>query len=670
MKTIKNRVKLVVLFILSISPISYSQGIVEKDQQKVVLTHIEIETKQIGKKISPLLFGHNLETTRIAVWKGLGAEMVANRKFAAIENGLPKRWEIMGDSIAVTSNDSVAYAGKRSVCIEILGAGNSRGISQEQEALAFRKDVKYLVRIWVKSVTQKSVMARIIDESGSHVIFKKVWNIKKGEWKLLMAEFIAGSTSEKNRLEICSQDAGKFWIGSVSVQPCSAFHGMRADVIELLKRMKPGALRWPGGCYAEFYQWKDGLLPVDQRPPIGPTGLPFLLPDNDDFDPHEIGIDEFIALCRQVGSEPAITVRMSEQTPGDAAELLEYCNGGPNTKWGKIRIARGHVNSYGVKYWFLGNELYYFGRGGLKDPEFCARQTKLFAKAMKAVDPTVILTAVGRGMPDWSNGMPNWNKIMFKKSGLNVDWFSEHNYEGNDAYDARNKLLPLLKKAVADYGSIPIGRQFGITFDEWNSTWGSDCSLPMALNAAGVLSLLCREAESLNVKAAYFFQPVNEGAIKVRPLNAKMKAVGQVFELFCVHQGNRLLKTPDPSSDSDLDVCASLSPGGQEMVVTVINRNTNEERELELKLLDFAGPIILAETQLVPHSVMVDPKALEVRRSWSWPERKMVFTPITILDDEFLQVNSESKLLDGNCVKVKLHPGAIDRLILKYQGKE
>ena len=85
-----------------------------------------------------------------------------------------------------------------------------------------------------------------------------------------------------------------------------------------LKRMKPGTLRWPGGCYVEFYRWKEGLLPVDQRPPIGPSGQWWLLPGNDDFDPHEIGIDEFIALCREVGSEPAMMAG-----PGDTPRYAD-----------------------------------------------------------------------------------------------------------------------------------------------------------------------------------------------------------------------------------------------------------------------------------------------------------------------------------------------------------
>ena len=136
----------------------------------------------------------------------------------------------------------------------------------------------------------------LTDASGTQLLFEHKWPLKAGAWQLVSQEFTAATTGENNRLEISSQAAGVFWIGATSVQRADAFHGMRRDVIALLKRIKPGSLRYPGGCYAEFYRWQDGLLPVDQRPPIGPTGLSFLLPENDDYDSHEIGIDEFIAL--------------------------------------------------------------------------------------------------------------------------------------------------------------------------------------------------------------------------------------------------------------------------------------------------------------------------------------------------------------------------------------
>lgn len=612
---------------------------------------VEVFAGQPGEIISPLLFGHNLETTRTAVWKGLGAEMVANRKFAAVVDGLPKRWRAIGEPAGVAVDPGRGYAGNSSVRVRVP-AGKSGGLAQEQEALAFRAGDRYSMRLHLKSEEARSVALRLRRVPDGRVLFEQQVSAGAGNWELLEAEFTSPITSAKNRLEIVSGTEGTFRIGAVSVRPTEAFHGMRRDVIALLKRLKPGSLRWPGGCYAEFYRWQEGLLPVDQRPPIGPTGLHFLLPDNDDFDPHEIGIDEFLALCGEIGAEPAITVRMSEVGPEDGAALVEYCNGAPLTRWGGIRAERGHPAPHGVKYWFLGNELWSFGRGGLTDPRTAARQTARFAAAMKKVDPAIVLIGVG-----YASG--SWNRIMLEEVGDPVVWFSEHQYLGRDARSGLMEARAALQQAVAAFGGVPTDRPFGITFDEWNSFWGTSGSMSMALNAAGILSLLCREAGPLQVKASYFFQPVNEGAIAVEPLGARMEPVGEVFELLAGHQGNRILRTTGVTDEADLEVCVSLQPGNREILATVVNGDPNENRRFALQIHDFGGPIESRVTMLVPQQTALPADAPSVRRSW--PGMKETYTSVTTLD-EFRRVEGPRRKVEGSTFSVILPPGAIAAL--------
>ena len=311
-------------------------------------TQVEIDCKSIGPVISPLLFGHNFEITRRGVWRGLSAQMVANRKFAATENNLPKHWFAIPDAGRVGIDRSRAFTGKQSVRVEASGDGQFYGIGQHQEVLAFRKDKKYAVRLWVKCNVNRTVLARITDAPGRQVLLENQWPVKAGDWQCVTVEFVAPVDSENSRLEIGSKSTGTYWIGAASVQPADAWLGMRPDVVELLKRIKLGCLRYPGGCCAEFYHWQDGLKIPDRRPPIGPTGLDFLMPETDDYDAHDVGTDEFIALCRRVGSEPLITARVSENNPEDAAAWVEYCNGRHNTKWGKVRAERGHPEPYNV----------------------------------------------------------------------------------------------------------------------------------------------------------------------------------------------------------------------------------------------------------------------------------------------------------------------------------
>jgi len=113
----------------------------------------------------------------------------------------------------------------------------------------------------------------------------------------------------------------------------------------------------------------------------------------------------------------------------------------------------------------------------------------------------------------------------------------------------------------------------------------------MGLYAAGVLNLLCREAQALGIEQAYFYQPVNEGGIKVGPLTAELDTAGKVFAAFKCHQGKRLLKLPPATANADLDVCASVSADGQQVYVTVVNPSTTEGRTLEVKFTNMAPPL-------------------------------------------------------------------------------
>jgi acetyl esterase/lipase len=521
---------------------------------------VEINPKTTGVVISPLLFGHNLEVTRRGIWSGLGAEMIANRKFAAVGNQLPKQWQPIGIEGYVKIDTAVAYAGRQSVRIFVKSDAPA-GISQQQEMLSVSQGSHYDVRAWIRTEITRKVQLRLAGKSGE-VLLDTTISCRQGDWQLISASFTVAVTQTTCSFDIVSQDIGTYWVGSVSMMTSDAFHGMRRDVIELLKTIKPGILRFPGGCYAEFYSWKDGLLPSDQRPPIINTGLDFLLRNTDDTDTHEIGIDEFIALCREVGCETAITVRLSENTPDDAAAWVEYCNGAASTKWGDIRISRGHARAYNVGWWFVGNELYSFGRGKASGAAGCAEQTRIFAEAMKKADPTIHLVP----------------STLFGSGDLAESW-----------------NLPLL-------------------------------------------NMLCREAQHLGLEMACFFMPVNEGAIRVDPLSARLDAAGQVFELYKVHQGNRLLKVPCPSG---VDLCASITPGGKQIFLTLVNAITGEQT---------------VSFSLAPDSVPRTPIAIV---------KQLVPRSLDINETVFNIMQKRVRINKAGKFEVKLEPGAIARIEIR-----
>ena len=143
-------------------------------------------------------------------------------------------------------------------------------------------------------------------------------------------------------------------------------------------------------------------------------------------------------------------------------------------------------------------------------------------------------------------------------------------------------------------------KRVGIVFYEWNTMWDRPGDVISGVFAAGMLNMFCREAENLNLELTGYFQPITEGAIKVDPLTSELEADGEVFSLFAPHQGNRLLKTSSLAADADIDLCASLSPDGKSIFVTVINRNTATDRTLELSLLNFTPQTIVTAKFLIP----------------------------------------------------------------------
>jgi alpha-L-arabinofuranosidase len=555
---------------------------------------ITLDAKDPGAVISPLLFGHNLEVTRRAVWSGLSAEMVANRKFAAVDHGMPRRWWTLPGS-HVDADDKEAYAGQYSVRLETRDGEAGSGIWQQQEWLSFQKGRRYAFRVWMKSDSDQRLSMRIMPRSFFQPVFSGSTESRPDAWHLWSGEFVAPTRAQGAALELRCSKPGVLWIGAVSVMPADHFHGMRRDVVDHLKTLKPGLLRWPGGCFAEYYPWQDGLLPVDQRPPVGPGQWRGLLPDSDDYDNHDMGTDEFLALCRELNCAPAITVRYGGGgSPGEAAGWVEYCNGGEKTRWGKVRAERGHPEPYRVKYWFVGNEVWGMSLVEDKSVGACAVRSRQFADAMRGADPDIRrIHCAPMDSPGWADQtLKNLKESPDFTELVQDGWyFPTGDVRLSEALRAPTRTiaprLRRIRQALDQAGEA--GRRTGIAFYEWNVMWDRPGDSLAGFFAAGMLNLFCREAEPLGLELAGYFQPVSEGAIRVEPTSSRIEPAGEVFVLYSVHQGNRLVKIPDANEAADLDICASLTPDGETMYVTVVNRSLTDDRALELALNDFIG---------------------------------------------------------------------------------
>src|SRR5205823_13417226 len=192
-----------------------------------------------------------------------------------------------------------------------------------------------------------------------------------------------------------------------------------ADVFRKLKALRPAFIRWPGGNVAQDYHWMWGIGPRDRR-----TTWVNLSWANE-LEPSDFGTDEFVRLCENLGSQPSITVNVEGRgaTVDEAAAWVEYANGAATSKYGAMRAANGHPNPFGVKFWEIGNEIWGNWVRGHSDAETYARNYNRYAQAMRAVDPSIKLIAVG------DNDM-NWNRTVLREAGRNIDYLAIHHYYG------------------------------------------------------------------------------------------------------------------------------------------------------------------------------------------------------------------------------------------------
>ena len=578
---------------------------------------IVVDVKHPGPVISPLLFGHNLEHTRHSVWQGLSAQLLANRKFAGPVSadgpdsrkvvrgepsapGVAAHWYGIGQpSVRFAIDQTTVYAGRQSERISVAGSARG-GLGQRGIPLQQGKD--YELGLWMKTDRELGIIARIVDDSGKQLYAEQAFGLAPGAWQNRTCTLKAPRTDQSARLEVLFDGPGSLWLGASTLLPGDHFHGLRRDVVALLKEMSVPLLRWPGGNFTRDYRWQDGLLPVDQRPPIA-TSWHETQPFADNLDAHEIGTDEFLALCRELGAEPAITLNLARRmtSPDDAAAWVEFCNGPAKSKWGKVRAERGHPEPYRVRYWSLGNEVWGGWMGQVHcDPKTYAQRVALYGAAMKKVDPSIILIASGlRG---------EWDADLLAHGAEQFNLISEHDYapEGK-SHGARpeqselarlatvpsTSVLTMLRIARQSADRLPQGRHLEIAFDEWN-VWHDWFIRPFdhawnvgpidGIYAATMLNLLCREAGPLKLTMAAFFEPVNEGAIDVQPGSARLTTVGQVFSLFRALHGNRLLTVRTGAHPASPDVCGSLDRDGRSAVLMVANHDAAGPRQIVISL--------------------------------------------------------------------------------------
>ena len=526
---------------------------------------ITIDATKVGEPISKYVYGQFIEHLGRCIYGGIWAEMLEDRKFFYPVGAKESPWKPIGPADAVTMQREGAFVGQHSPRIA-LGGEHARGISQDGLGLVAGK--KYVGRIWLAGK----------DVTGAHVTL--TWGNGPNDSQTLAIdklgesfaktplEFTAGKTTDHGVLKIVATGGGSLSVGTVSLMPADNVQGMRADTLAVLKELDSPVYRWPGGNFVSGYDWKDGIGDPDRRPPR--KNPAWLGVEHNDF-----GLDEFIAFCRLLGTEPYIAVNSGLGEVQSAKEELQYANGGADTPMGKLRAQHGHLEPYAVKFWGIGNEMYGNWQLGHMPLEKYIQKHNRFAEAMRAVDPSIRLVAVGDAGP-WSEGM-------MKHCADHMDLISEHFYRGaQPGLYGHVRQMPAAVRAKAEahrryrreFDSLR-GKDIRIALDEWNYWYGPHVFgelgtryfLKDALGIAAGLHEMARHSDLFYM--ANYAQTVNViGCVKTTKTAAAFETTGLVLKLYRKHFGVLPVAT---ESSRFLDAMAAWSADRKTLTVGVVN---------------------------------------------------------------------------------------------------
>ncbi len=426
-----------------------------------------IDASQTSAPINPNLYGMFIEHAGPLVYRGMWAEMLDDRKFfnpitaqgpdpatqqrrrGGMFGGPPRRWVPIGPADAISMDAQQAYVGDHSPAIA-LSASEPRGI--RQAGLGLLRDKSYTGRIILAGEPAAQVSVSLVWGAGASDRQTLTIGPLTPSYATFPLVLKAAADVDDGQIEITATGAGTLRIGAISLMPADNIQGWRQEVIGVLKSLRSGLYRLPGGNFVSAHDWRDAIGEPDRRPPIWD-------PVWSAVQPNDVGTDEFMALCRLTDVEPYITVNSGFGDARSAADYVEYANSPAGTTWGAKRAANGHPEPYHVKFWNIGNEMWGSYQYGYMPLAQYTVKHNLFAKAMRQVDPSIILIGSG-AMPDTMTGSKeslklgdklipeylgpaDWTGALFLKCLGNMDMISEHYYNYNTHFDlAAGKQVP------------------------------------------------------------------------------------------------------------------------------------------------------------------------------------------------------------------------------------
>lgn len=399
-----------------------------------------------------------------------------------------------------------------------------------------------------------------------------------------------------------------FWVADTMKVPKK--DRIRLDIVEALKKIKVPNLRWPGGCFADEYHWRDGIGPRAQRPKMVNTNWGGVTEDN------SFGTHEFMDLCGLIGCEPYIAANVGSGTVEEMAKWVEYFNGVKESPMGILRTKNGHPAPYKVTWWGVGNESW--GCGGNMTAEYYANEYKRYATYARNY-PGANLKRIASGA---NAGDYNWTEVLMKNAGRNMWGLTLHyytlptgNWRGSKGsatqfdekmYFQTMKNCLVMEELVTKHSAImdkyDAAKKVGLLVDEWG-IWTDvepgtnpgflyqQNSLRDALIAGTTLNIFNNHAD--RVKGANLAQSINvlQALILTKGRQMILTPTYHIFDMYKVHQDAKLLPVKFDSPDYEIDgqkipavnLAASQDSTGA-VHVSLVNLNPNKSIQVKLNM--------------------------------------------------------------------------------------
>ncbi|RAV99139.1 alpha-L-arabinofuranosidase [Pseudochryseolinea flava] len=585
---------------------------------------ITVNTDKPIAEIQPTMWGIFFEDINLGADGGLYAELIKNRSFEFYSPMMGWK-EIKKDgatgSVLIENRTTTNKNNPRYARFTFDASKGSYGISNEGfRGMGIKKDLQYHFSLWARAVEGNGKMRVELVNSEDESIGSATLTVGK-DWTKQKVSFTATSTDLKASFKIWFEGKGIVEADMISLFPNDTWkgrpEGLRQDLVQLLADMKPGFLRFPGGCIVEGrelvtrYQWKKTVGKIEDRELIvNRWNSEFKHRSTPDYyQTFGLGFFEYFQLSEDIGASPlpilncgmacqfntGEVVPLEELDPylQDALDLIEFANGDVNTTWGKLRSDLGHPAPFNLKFLGIGNEQW--------GPQYIERY-KVFAKAIKAKYPEIkLVTSVGPSpdgeLFDYLNPTLRELKadILDEHYYKNPEWFQQ-NASRYDNYDRKGPKI-----FAGEYAA----QSAGIASPENKNSW------KCALSEAAFMTGLERNADVVYMASYAPLFAHAEGwqwtpdLIWFNNLEAYGTANYYVQKLFASNKGTNVLSILEDkeklTGQKGIYATAAWDNATKEIIVKLVNVTDKEARHnVELaggKKINSTGTLTILKSQ-------------------------------------------------------------------------